>query len=153
GTRGAARAAFAGTMKAKPQRTPVVLLRWMLLAQWRAQPGRASIAVLAIAIGVALALSIALVNRSALDEFAVAISRVEGQAQAQIRALGDSFDESLYASVARTSPPIVASPVVDARFALADRPADSLRVIGIDVFRAARVTPGLVPVPTRDERG
>ncbi len=140
-------------MKAKPQRTPVVLLRWMLLAQWRAQPGRASIAVLAIAIGVALALSIALVNRSALDEFAVAISRVEGQAQAQIRALGDSFDESLYASVARTSPPIVASPVVDARFALADRPADSLRVIGIDVFRAARVTPGLVPVPTRDERG
>lgn len=140
-------------MKTKPQRAPVTLLRWMLLAQWRAQPGRASIAVLAIAIGVALALSIALVNRSALEEFAAAISRVEGQAQAQIRALGDSFDESLYASVARAAPQVVTSPVVDARFALAGRPADSLRVVGIDVFRAAQVTPNLVPASTRDERG
>lgn len=138
-------------MNARPERTPFALLRWMLLAQWRAQPGRASIAVLAIAIGVALALSIALVNRSALDEFSAAVSRAEGQAQAQIRARGDGFDEALYASVAAASPALVASPIIDARFALADRPTTSLRVIGIDVFRAAQVTPKLVPAPAEGE--
>ncbi len=139
-------------MNAQPQRTPYTLLRWMLLAQWRAQPGRASIAVLAIAIGVALALSIALVNRSALDEFSAAVSRAEGEAQAQIRARGDSFDESLYAAIAGASGALVASPIIDARFALADRPTTSLRVIGIDLFRAAQVTPNLVPVPAGNER-
>ncbi|MCO5099656.1 MAG: FtsX-like permease family protein [Burkholderiaceae bacterium] len=133
-------------MNAPRARTPVVLLRWLLLAQWRAQPGRAAIAVLAIAIGVALALAITLVNRSALSEFASAVSHAEGQAQAQIRASGDSFDEDLYARFAAEVDDVVASPIVDARFALADRPATSLRVIGIDVFRAVRVTPNLVPV-------
>jgi len=131
--------------------TPYTLLRWMLLAQWRTQPGRAAIAVLAIAIGVALALAITLVNRSALDEFSTAIARTEGQAQAQIRARGSNFDESLYARIAAGAPGIYASPIIDARFALADRPASSLRVIGIDVFRAATVTPNLVPSTPRGE--
>ncbi|HEY0877663.1 MAG TPA: FtsX-like permease family protein [Zeimonas sp.] len=141
-------------MNVRPRsRTPITLLRWMLLAQWRAQPGRAAIAVLAIAIGVALALAIALVNRSAFDEFASAIAHAEGQAQAQVRARGSSFDERLYARLARESQGAVASPVVDARFALADRPATSLRVIGIDAFRAARVTPNLVPSAAGDEGG
>jgi len=132
-------------MNAPRVRTPVVLLRWLLLAQWHAQPGRAAIAVLAIAVGVALALAITLVNRSALSEFAAAVSHAEGQAQAQIRARGGSFDEALYARFAAQAGGVVASPIIDARFALADRPAASLRVIGIDVFRAALVTPNLVP--------
>ncbi|MCD6681715.1 MAG: ABC transporter permease [Burkholderiaceae bacterium] len=139
-------------MKTIHERTPFTLLRWMLLAQWRLQPGRATIAVLAIAIGVALALAISLVNRSALDEFSTAIARTEGQAQAQIRARGSSFDESLYARIAREATGVFASPIIDARFAIADRPAASLRVLGIDVFRAATVTPNLVPSPTRDGR-
>jgi len=109
--------------------------------------------VLAIAIGVALALAITLVNRSALGEFASAIAQAEGQAQAQIRATGDSFDEMLYARFAGESRGVVASPVIDARFALAERPGTSLRVIGIDVFRAAQVTPNLVPSAGRGEAG
>ncbi len=132
-------------MSAVGSRTPVTLLRWMLLAQWRTQRGRAAIAVLAIAIGVALALAITLVNRSALAEFASAIAHTEGRAQAQIRASGDSFDEQLYAQFAQEAAGVSASPVIDARFALADRTGTFLRVIGIDVFRAARVTPNLVP--------
>lgn len=134
-------------------RTPVMLLRWMLLAQWRAQRGRAAIAMLAIAIGVALALAITLVNRSALAEFASAIAHAEGQAQAQIRASGDSFDEKLYARFVRESTGVMASPVIDARFALADRPGSLLRVTGIDAFRAVQVTPNLVPSATGGGRG
>lgn len=103
------------------------------------------VAVIAIAVGVALALAISLVNRSALDEFSDAIAHLEGRAQAQIRARGRSFDETLYARLARQAPGVDASPVIDASFALADRVGATLRVVGIDVFRAARVTPGLVP--------
>lgn len=123
------------------------LLRWMWRAQWRTQPGRAAIAIAAIAIGVALALSIELVNRSALDEFASAIAVTEGRAQAQLRARARSFDETLYARFARDEPQVEASPVVEADFPLAGRPGESLRVIGIDVFRAAEVTPALLPQP------
>ncbi len=43
-----------------------VLLRWLARAQWRSQPGRTVASVLAVAIGVALALAIQLVNASAL---------------------------------------------------------------------------------------
>lgn len=134
-------------MTATAARTPHTLLRWLLLAQWRTQPGRVVVAVLAIAVGVALALSIALVNRSALDELASAIAHAEGEAQAQIRASGSGFDEVLYAQLTGESNAIIASPIVDARFELAAPTDASLRVIGIDLFRAARVTPNLVPTP------
>ncbi len=131
--------------RARLKRGLPTLSAWLLLAQARAQRGRAAVAVAAIAVGVALALSIALVNRSALDEFADAIAQVEGRAQAQIRARGRSFDEALYARLVRESPQVVASPVVDATFALSGEGRASLRIVGIDVFRAAHVTPGLVP--------
>lgn len=140
-------------MSARAANGRLALLRWMLLGQWRAQPGRAAIAVAAIAIGVALALSIALVNRSAVEEFSSAIERTEGRAQAQIRARGRGFDEALYARLARESPQVHASPVVEASFALAGRPDTSLRVVGIDVFRAAQVTPDLLPAPSGDGDG
>jgi putative ABC transport system permease protein len=73
----------------------LVLLRWIWIAQWRAQPGRALIAGIAIAIGVALALAIHLVNRSALVEFDSAIRITEGRAQAQIRPRTTSSDQRL----------------------------------------------------------
>ena len=123
----------------------LALLGWLWRAQARAQPGRALTAVLAIAIGVALALAIHLVNRSALEEFATAMSTVNGEAQAQLRARAGSFDETLYPRLAASANGASVSPVIDAVFALADRPGETLRVIGIDAFRAAAVTPALLP--------
>jgi len=123
----------------------LALLGWLWRAQARAQPGRALTAVLAIAVGVALALAIHLVNRSALEEFAAAMSTVNGEAQAQVRARAGSFDEALYPRLAAEADGASVSPVIDAVYALADRPGESLRVIGIDAFRAAAVTPALLP--------
>ena len=60
------------------------LMRWLWAGHWRASPGRALTAVLAIAIGVALALAIHLVNRSALDEFGAALSVINGEAQLRL---------------------------------------------------------------------
>jgi len=123
----------------------LALLGWLWRAQARAQPGRALTAVLAIAVGVALALAIHLVNRSALEEFAAAMSTVNGEAQAQVRARAGSFDEALYPRLAADADGASLSPVIDAVYALADRPGETLRVIGIDAFRAAAVTPALLP--------
>ena len=57
-----------------------LLLRWMVGGEWRARPGRVLVAVLAIAVGVGLGLAVHLVNRSALDSFAQAVSSVSGAA-------------------------------------------------------------------------
>ncbi|MFT4102217.1 MAG: ABC transporter permease [Burkholderiaceae bacterium] len=130
------------------------LWAWQWLGLWRQQRGRAGIAIVAIAIGVALAVAIHLVNASALDEFGRALAVVNGEAQWQVLPTGGSFDEDLYARLAgdegRRLGITAASPVIDVRAVVPgasgrvddDRP---LRLIGIDLYRAARVTPALLP--------
>ena len=139
------------------------LLHWLWQGQWRSQPGRFLTAILAIAIGVALGLAIHLVNRSALDEFARALTVINGDAQAQIVANAGAFDESLYSIVAGDARIAAASPVIDVEVPLgatgsasgatarSGGPPRSIRVIGLDVFRAAQVTPGLLPSPEKAE--
>jgi putative ABC transport system permease protein len=94
---------------------------WLAAGQWRAAPGRAATSVLAVAIGVALALAIHLVNASALEEFRQAIATVNGEAHAQVRARGESLDETTWARLA--DPPIeglaAASPVIETEVAVA----------------------------------
>ena len=130
---------------------------WLAIGQWRDAPGRAGVAVLAVAIGVALALAIHLVNASALEEFRQAIATVNGEAHAQVRARRDAFDESTWRRL--VDPPIEglasASPVIETDVtvepdpqprARRERPG-SLRLIAFDPFAAAAVTPALLPQP------
>lgn len=137
---------------------PATLRWWAWLAggQWRAAPGRAATSVLAVAIGVALALAIHLVNASALEEFRQAIATVNGEAHAQVRARGESFDETAWARLA--DPPIdgvaAASPVVETEVAVVPRAGRAasprtLRLVALDPFAAAAVTPALLPQPGR----
>lgn len=132
-------------------RSERTLLLWLWSAQWRAQPGRLVFAALSIAIGVALALAIHLVNRSALGEFGAAIAVVNGQAQAQVLARTRDLPESVFASLTKLSGVHTASPIIEASFAVEGAPRTAtgsglpLRVIGLDPLRAAAVTPALVP--------
>lgn len=156
-------------------RPRLALLIWLWQAQSRHQAGRLMLAVTAIAIGVALALGIHLVNRSALAEFASSIAQINGEAQAQLIGRAGPFDEAVLERIVRVPGVAVASPVIDARLRVvrpksagpnvsaepnapagpnaSAEPNDSgtavtpllLRVIGIDPLRAASVTPGLVP--------
>ncbi|MDP1615829.1 ABC transporter permease [Phenylobacterium sp.] len=119
-----------------------LLLRWMVGGEWRARPGRVLVAVLAIAVGVGLGLAVHLVNRSALDSFAQAVSSVSGAADVQIEAASPSgFDEALYPQVARTPGVATASPVVELA---ATSPGGSLTLLGLDPLRAYAVTPSLL---------
>ncbi|MBK6396176.1 MAG: FtsX-like permease family protein [Betaproteobacteria bacterium] len=108
-----------------------------------ANSGRTAIATLAIALGVALGFAIRTVNQSAVDEFTAGVATLSGNADLVVRGPGDGFDESVYPTIARLGAVAVASPVVEVDARLPGRD-ESLRLSGIDVFRAAAVTPALV---------
>ncbi|MDP3659809.1 FtsX-like permease family protein [Phenylobacterium sp.] len=116
---------------------------WMMRGEWRAYPARAVLAGLAIAVGVALGFAVHLINASALNEFASAISAVNGEADLQVRAAGpNGFEEALYPRLARTPGVAHVSPVVE--IAAHAHNGASVRLIGLDVLRAAAVTPALL---------
>lgn len=125
--------------------------RWLTAGEWRAHPGRAIIGALAIAVGVALGFAVHLVNRAALDSFASAISTVNGAADLQVHSVSPAgFAEKLYPVLARVEGVAAVSPVVELT-ASGDGGAAQRRkrltLVGLDVLRAAQVTPSLVAAP------
>ena len=115
----------------------------LLLAQLREQPGRLAVTVLAIALGVALGASVFFVNATALNEFGLATKRLVGESDVVVRGTHEGFAESLYASLARDPAVSVASPMLELEAALPGR-RDTLKVLGIDLFRAAALQPALL---------
>ena len=124
------------------------LLRWLRLAQWRAQAGRALACMAAVAIGVALALAIYLVNATALSSFQQAIDAINGEADLRVVARSERFDEDVLDQVAALDGVQLASPVLDLMLQVrshADGHVRALRLIAVDPLTAIRLTPGLVP--------
>lgn len=114
-------------------------LWWQLwCAQWRAGPVRMAVPVIALALGVALATAVQLVNRSALSEFEQAARRLSGDADLVVRGPEAGFAEQLYPAIARVPGVAVASPVLEMRVTLADR-REPLPVVALDPFRASQV--------------
>ena len=122
-----------------PALSPVALF----VAPLAQHKGRLAVSVLAIALGVALGYAVQLINAVALNEFSQAVRSVAGEADLEIRGPRAGFDELLYPRVARLPQVAVASPVLDAEVKLPGR-QDTLRVLGVDVFRAALVQPALI---------
>ncbi len=127
-------------------------LTWRLLRQyswpeWRLHPWRQVVAVLAVALGVALALSVQLINQSAMGEFSAAVRSVQGQADLTLRAARGSLPESLLATVAQADGVAVASPLLQrpAELSVPGRPPLRLTLWGIDALAAALVTPLSLP--------
>jgi putative ABC transport system permease protein len=119
----------------------------MILGEWRAHPMRVVTAGVAIAVGVALGLAVHLVNASALSEFSRAVSTVNGDAELQVRsATPKGFDEQLYPRLVRLEGVSAASPVIELK-AVTERPDEQITVLGLDVLRAAAVTPSLLGRP------
>ncbi len=119
------------------------LRRWLLAGEWRAHPVRSLVAITAIALGVALGFAIHLINAAAFNEFSAAVKSLSGQADLQVRGTQTWLDEALYPALAMHAAVAVASPVLELNAALPgqDQP---LKILGIDVFRAASVTPDLI---------
>ncbi len=104
---------------------------------------RTVLAVLAIALGVALGYAVQLINAAAINELAHGVQTLSGDADLEVRGPRGGFPEAIYAEIARMAEVAVASPVVevDAKLAGSDAP---LKIVGIDVFRAGFIQPGLI---------
>jgi len=126
-------------------------LAWLVLGEWRAHPARLALTAIAIAIGVALGFAVHLVNGSALSSFEGALRTVNGRADVQVNATSPlGFDEAVYPRVARAPGVVDASPAVVLRATIG---TTGFTLLGLDVLRAAQVTPSLVGiVPTGVDR-
>jgi len=118
----------------------------------RQAPGRTLLAIIAIALGVALGFSVYLINRVAADEVQLASRSLFGMADLSVRSPGLGFDEALYPQLAAIPGVAVASPAVEAQARLPGRD-QSLKLVGIDPFRAARLQPALATAGAGAGRG
>ena len=125
------------------------LLRCLLIGEWRAHPVRALVAILAIALGVALGFGIHLVNSAAFNEFSAAARSLSGSADLQARAIASSVDEQVYPQLADLAEVEFASPVLELDLPVPGQ-RSALKLLGIDSFAAATITPDLLGVPESD---
>ena len=127
------------------------LLRLLLLAEWRHHPWRHVVALGAVALGVALAWSVHLINQSALAEFTAAVRAANGDADLSLR--GPALPEALFERAATDPAVALASPLleVDTHLRGADGRRVAVQVIGLDVLRAAPLAPGLAPRAAQGE--
>ncbi len=125
--------------------------RTLTRAQLREQPLRVLATVFAIALGVALGTSVYLVNGAALSEFDLAARRLVGDSDIIVRGSADGFDETLFPALARLAGVSAASPMLELEVALPARHA-SLKVVGLDPFRAAALQPALMAQIGNDAR-
>ena len=127
--------------------TGATVYRWLVAGEFRAFPMRFVLAGLAIAIGVALAFAVHIINRSAAESFGQAVRSAAGGADLQVRgasALG--FDEQLYPKLMALSVVADASPVVQLRATIGE-PARPILLLGLDIFRTQTVSPSLIIRP------
>ncbi len=131
------------------------------LPEWRLHPWRQVVAVLAVALGVALGLSVHLINESAMGEFSAAMRSVQGQADVSLRAARGDLPEGMLAQVARDPGVAAASPVLmrsvwirraDAD-AVADGPGLRMSLWGVDALAAAMVTPTQMAMVSQGANG
>ncbi|PUA20667.1 FtsX-like permease family protein [Glaciimonas sp. PCH181] len=135
-----------------------LLSRWLLFAEWRAYPVRSLVAVIAIALGVSLGYAVDLINGAAFNEFSAAARSLSGLADLQVRGVQPLFDDALYPQIARQKGVALASPVLELDVTVPSLPGvpdapgqhSALKVLGIDVFRAALIAPDLTGVPSVD---
>jgi putative ABC transport system permease protein len=104
---------------------------------------RAALAVVCIALGVALAGAVHTIHSSALDEIGRAARTLSGTADFEVRGPRNGFDDAHFTPIARIPGVLVASPVLEVEATLAER-SETVRVLGIDAFRAVRLQAGFI---------
>jgi len=121
--------------------------------EWQHHPWRHAMALLAVALGVALAWSVHLINASALAEFSAAVRAANGEPDLSLRAPREGFDDALFERVAQAEGVRAASPLLEldtyARGPRGERVA--LHVVGIDALSIYTMAPQLLPRPAEGE--
>jgi len=132
---------------------PLAWLWPLMWREWRHHPWRHGVALLAVALGVALAFSVHLINNSALAEFSSAVRAANGAPDLTLRGPRAGFDDALFERVASDPAVGTASPVleVDTHALSASGSRVPVRVLGIDSLRVPAVALDLLPRPAAGE--
>jgi putative ABC transport system permease protein len=120
------------------------MLTRLFIASFQANAGRTLLALAGITLGVALGLAVHVINESAVSEMQQATRTLGGDADLTItsgKTSSGGFDEEVFAKVLADPRVAGASPVVEAE-ATPRGAKRSIKFIGIDLFRAARLQPG-----------
>ena len=118
------------------------MLRLLLIFNAHRPRGRIALSVAGIALGVALGYAVHLVNRAAVEDVAAAVRSVAGEADIEVRGGRSGFPESLYPRIAKLPGVRLVSPALELDVGLAGTES-TLRVIGLDILRAAVMQPAL----------
>ena len=131
-----------------------LLFRWLMLGEWQSYRWQIVVATIAIMLGIAMGFSVHLINTAAVSEFSAAVRSLSGQSDLQVRATQPTFDEMLYPLLAQREGVALASPVLEIQAAIPGKSDEvrnsTLKILGIDVFRAMVMTPDIVGVPAED---
>ena len=130
----------------------IALFHQLVLPEWRHHPWRLAVAVLSVALGVALAFSVQLINRSALDEFATAARAAAGEPDVSLRSPAQgALDDAWFERIALSPLVQAASPVLEIDAAALDAAGQrlSLKLLGVDALRVAPLGAALMPVPMK----
>ncbi len=137
-----------------PAMSPRLVLRLLplMLRDWRHHPWRHGLAWLSVALGVALAWSVQLINDSAQAEFTTATRAVNGQPDLSLRGQREGFDDALFATLARDPAVQLALPMIELdTYADAAGRRVAVRVIGVDALQVLALAPQLLPRPDAGE--
>ena len=137
------------SLKSLVWKPDAILWHLFLASLWRRRLATL-LSILAIALGVALGLAVQLIHAEALNEFGRGMRLLGGEADLQVVGPQAGFDEKLYLRLAQRPEIAEASPVLEIEARLPGRER-TLRILGVDLFRLARVTPSLLPVAAGGE--
>ncbi|MDD2727980.1 FtsX-like permease family protein [Malikia sp.] len=127
----------------------LALLRSFSWQELRLHPWRHAMAVLAVMLGVGLALSVHLINASALSEFSAAAQSASGEPDAQLRGAAGRLDERWLELVQAQAQVREASPVLELQTQLLDARGQrvSARLWGVDALAMPAIQPALALQP------
>jgi putative ABC transport system permease protein len=127
---------------------------WLLSGEWRAHRLQIAATICAVALGVALGFAVHLINTAAFNEFSAAARSLSGQSDLQVRGVQATFDESLYPLLAQRAEVELANPVLELDVAIPGDPGErknaTLKILGLDIFRAAVISPDVIGIPDED---
>jgi putative ABC transport system permease protein len=113
---------------------------------------RSAVTVLAVALGVAIALAVDLANTTAVASFASSVNIISNHVNLQVLGVGRGFDERTILRVENVPGVLYAGPAIEDAVTVGARAGDAfsgeiLRVLGIDLLRPVPGSAGAVAMP------
>jgi putative ABC transport system permease protein len=113
---------------------------------------RSAVTVLAVALGVAIALSVDLANTTAVASFASSVNVISNHVNLQVLGVGRGFDERTIRNVQNVPGVLYANPAIEDALTIGARHGDAfsgeiLRVLGVDLLRPVPGSGGTLATP------